>query len=58
MSKMADLSYEIEQLYIDGMSPRTIALTLECPLDQVLAWLEEVNIIEQPYEDWVDKEMI
>jgi len=58
MSKMADLSYEIEQLYIDGMSPRTIALTLKCPLDQVLGWLEEVNIIEQPYEDWVDKEMI
>ena len=44
MSKVAELAYDIEQLYIDGMSARMIALTLECPLKMVLAALEEMNV--------------
>jgi hypothetical protein len=44
MSKIAELSYDIEQLYIDGMSARMIALTLDCPLTMVLAALEEMNV--------------
>ena len=48
MSKMSDLSYDIEQLYIEGHSPKTIAVMLECPVGTVLEWIEQVNC------DWED----
>ena len=54
MSKLAELSYDIEQLYIDGMSARMIALTLDCPIKMVLAALEEMNVedvAEMPQEE-------
>lgn len=44
MSKLAELSYDIEQLYIEGHSPRMIALMLECPVDMVYSWIEEQNV--------------
>ena len=44
MSKMADLSYDIEQLYIEGFSPISISVQLGCPLDQVLGWLKETGV--------------
>ena len=44
MSKMSDLAYDIEQLYIEGHSPKTIAKILECPVDIVYAWIEEVGV--------------
>jgi len=44
MSKMADLAYDIEQLYIEGLSPKSIAVQLECPLSIVYDWLEEVGM--------------
>ena len=44
MSKVAELAYDIEQLYIEGMSARMIALTLDCPIKMVLAALEEMNV--------------
>ena len=50
MSKMADLAYDIEQLYIEGYSPKTIAIMLECPLEQVYDWLESVGVAETPQD--------
>jgi len=44
MSKMAELAYDIEQLFIEGYSPKTIAAMLECPLTVVYDWLEETNL--------------
>ena len=44
MSKVAELGYDIEQLYIEGHSPKTIARILECPVDIVYAWIEEQNV--------------
>ena len=44
MSKVAELSYDIEQLYIDGMSARMIALTLDCPIELVLTALQEMGV--------------
>jgi hypothetical protein len=41
---MAELSYDIEQLYIEGFSPKYIALTLECPLDMVYQWIESNGV--------------
>jgi len=52
MSKMADLAYDIEQLYIEGYSPRTIAVMLVCPIEQVYAWLESNGVAESPQEEF------
>lgn len=54
MSKMAELSYDIEQLYIDGFSPSRIAKILECPIGLVYDWLEENNmgVAKAPQEDY------
>ena len=46
MSKMAELAYDIEQLYIEGYSPKSIAVQLECPLSVVYDWLEEINVAD------------
>ena len=53
MSKMADLSYDIEQLYIEGYSPKTISIMLECPIDLVYGWLENesLDVAEVPQEE-------
>jgi hypothetical protein len=44
MSKVAELAYDIEQLYIDGMSAKMIALTLDCPVELVLNALQEMSV--------------
>ena len=41
---MSELAYDIEQLYIEGYSPKTIAAQLECPLETVYEWLESVSV--------------
>jgi len=52
MSKVAELAYDIEQLYIEGYNPKTIAIMLECPVEMVYNWLEEVGVgADQPTED-------
>jgi len=44
MSKMSELDYDIEQLYIDGHSPKMIAQILDCPRELVYDWLEQFNL--------------
>lgn len=51
MSKMSELSYDIEQLYIEGYGPKAIAMMLECPIDIVYEWLEEINVADAPQEE-------
>jgi transposase len=58
MSKLAELAYDIEQLYIEGLSPKAIATQLECPLSIVYDWLEEVgmggpedDVVEEPQDE-------
>ena len=46
MSKVAELAYDIEQLYIEGLHPTKIAKELGCPLSMVYDWLESVNVDE------------
>lgn len=54
MSKVAELAYDIEQLYIEGYSPKTIAMLLECPVSIVFDWMESEGVGEaeelSPYE--------
>lgn len=50
MSGIKDLAYDIEQLYIEGMSAKMIALTLDCPIEQVLGFLEDIGVADTPQE--------
>ena len=51
MSKVAELAYDIEQLYIDGFNSRAIAEELGCPLEIVLSALKEMNV--EDAKTWV-----
>ena len=50
MSKVAELAYDIEQYYIEGYSPKTIAAMLECPIEIVYDWLDQ-NRLEEGSEE-------
>ena len=57
MSKMAELdmyAYDIEQLYIEGLTEKNIAKTLDISVELVYAWMElnGISIDEEfgPYE--------
>jgi len=52
MSKVADLSYDIQELFIEGHSARVIATMLECPIEMVLACLEDMGVADTPQEDF------
>jgi len=50
MSKMAELdmyTYDIEQLYIEGLTEKNIAKTLDIPVEYIYAW-QAMNGIEEP----------
>ena len=51
MSKMNELAYDIEQMYIEGYSPKTIAAQLGCPLTTVYDWLES-NSVDESKDPW------
>jgi DNA-directed RNA polymerase specialized sigma24 family protein len=44
MSAMSELAYDIEQLYIDGLSVREIAEELGCPVGIVTEWIDSQGI--------------
>jgi hypothetical protein len=48
---MKELSYEIEQLYIEGHSAKMIAQILECPIEQVLGFLEDIGVADTPQDE-------
>jgi len=54
MSKMAELAYDIEQLYIEGYSPKSISVQLGCTLEMVYDWLEANSVVEAKADaaDW------
>jgi hypothetical protein len=51
MSKVADLSYDIQELFIEGHSARVIATMLECPIETVLACLEDMGVADTPQDE-------
>ena len=53
MSKMKDLTYDIEALFIDGESPSEIALQLDIPLSLVKNTLETFGVDVRDLEDEV-----
>ena len=56
MSMMKDLSYDIQELYIEGFNSRAIAAELGCPIEIVLGALAEMSVedvADQPqYEEY------
>jgi hypothetical protein len=52
MSKMAELDYDIQELYIEGHSAKMIADLLDCPIELVLGTLENMGV-----KDVVDEEI-
>jgi len=47
MSAMKDLSYDIQELYIEGFNSRAIAEELGCPLEIVTGALKEMNVEDE-----------
>ena len=52
MSTMKDLSYDIQELYIEGFNSRAIAAELGCPIEIVLGALEAMNVADAPQEEF------
>ena len=50
MSKMNELSYDIEQLYIEGLNPVQIAGELDCHVQLVYEWLADQSL--KPFDEW------
>lgn len=50
MSKMAELAYDIEQLYIEGLNAGQIARELNCDKSLVLDWIADQGI--KPFDEW------
>jgi orotate phosphoribosyltransferase-like protein len=44
MSKVAELAYDIQELFIDGMGAKQIAAELDCPVELVLQVLNEFGV--------------
>ena len=52
MSKLGEkLFYDIESLYIEGLSAKAIAQELGCGLGLVLETLEELGVADSPQEE-------
>lgn len=46
MSKMAELALDIEDLLAEGMSPKFIAVSLNCPIEMVYDVIEQRECLE------------
>lgn len=43
---MAELALDIEELYLEGMSPKFIAVTLNAPIEIVYDTIEQLECLE------------
>jgi hypothetical protein len=50
MSKMAEVDYDIEQLFLEGLTEKNIAKTLEIPVEMVYDWMKENGISTEESE--------
>jgi len=49
MSVMSEVAYDIEQLYIEGKSVRTIATELNIGIELVEGWIREVGVDDEEF---------
>jgi len=50
MSKIKDMMYDIEQMYIEGFNAKSIAVQLSIPYEEVLKVLESWSVADLPQE--------
>ena len=59
MSKLGEqLFYDIQELYIEGLSAKSIAAELNCPVDVVLEAIEQMGVADVPQEEFDPYETI
>ena len=46
MSKMSELSLQIEELLAEGMSPKFIVASLKCPIEMVYDTIDQLECLE------------
>ncbi len=51
MSKIAELAYDIEQLYIEGLSASAIAQELNCPIGIVKGWIDGNGVVDTEQDE-------
>ena len=52
MGKVAELMYDIEQLYIEGLGAKQIAQELNCPIKMVKDWIKHIGVADLPQEEY------
>jgi hypothetical protein len=51
MSKVAELAYDIEQMYINGWGAHKISEILDCPIEIVQGWMNENGVADTPQDE-------
>ena len=51
MSKIKDMIYDIEQMYIEGFNAKSIAVQLSIPYEEVLKVLDSWSVADTPQEE-------
>jgi hypothetical protein len=54
MSKVAELAYDIQELYIEGLGAKRIAQQLDIPLEEVLTVIESFGCLDNDQFDPFD----
>lgn len=54
MSKMSDLTYDIQEMFIEGYRASTISMMLECPIELVYQTLESFGVDDTASTDPYD----
>jgi hypothetical protein len=49
MAELDLVSYDIEQLFLDGLTEKNIAKTLDIPVEYVYAWMQMNGISEEEF---------
>jgi transposase len=52
MAELDMYAYDIEQLYIDGLTEKNIAKTLDISVEMVYAWMELNGVADSPQEEY------
>ena len=50
MSKVKDLAYDVETLFIDGLTAKSIAAELDCPVELVINILADFGVSAEEEE--------
>ena len=48
---MSELEWQIQELFIEGYGPRTIAVQLGCDIELVYGWMKQNGVVEEPQDD-------